>query len=167
VLLGDLLPLMKFYAGPAAFLRPVVATARCRVLIAVAALHAKFWNSRSARALRCLDRCEAPERTRPASSYIRVDTLGLRGPALGRYGAQPRSALAGKCSARYLAPRYCTLLNHTQGISHKPLRRAGAFQAAAYSSRRVLGALRQAPSENPLAPSFVRRLHLAPRFLVQ
>jgi len=92
---------------------------------------------RSARALRCLDRCEAPERTRPAS-YILVDTVGLR-TALGRSGN--RSAIAGKCSARYLAPRYCTHLNHTQGISHKPLRRAGAFQAAAHSRRTAPSAL--------------------------
>jgi len=146
VLLDGLLPPIKFYAAPAAFLRPVVA--KCSRIISWLLLHCipNFGCLRSTAspgslgdngstigtiALRCLDRCEAPERTRPAS-YIRVDTLGLRGPALGR---------SGKCSARYLAPRYCTLLNHTQGISHKPLRRAGAFQAAAYSRRTAPSAI--------------------------
>lgn len=81
MLLDGLLPPIKFYAAPAAFLRPVVA--KCSRIISWLLLHCipNFGCLRSTAspgslgdngstigtiALRCLDRCEAPERTRPA-----------------------------------------------------------------------------------------------------
>lgn len=120
--------------------------------MAVAALHTELWlspehrKSWQSRRQRFNDRHDraavlGPVRSSGAHASGLVHSCRHPRPPGPSAWALSRSALAGKCSARYLAPRYCTLLNHTQGISHKPLRRAGAFQAAAYSRRTAPSAI--------------------------
>lgn len=81
------------------------------------------------------------------SKYIHVDTVGkLRALALTNLHRFWQVL----CAPSRRRGTVITLVDHTQGIAHKSLRRRPWSLRGCMDA--LLGALRQAPSENPLAP---------------